>query len=56
MREDGAYIDAGENDNLIVQKLDGNPAAFGIFGYSFLAANARQAAGQRHGWCRAPRL
>ncbi|HWA51328.1 MAG TPA: phosphate ABC transporter permease family protein, partial [Dongiaceae bacterium] len=40
MREDGSYIDAGENDNLIVQKLDANPAAVGIFGYSFLEANA----------------
>ncbi|HEY3145499.1 MAG TPA: phosphate ABC transporter permease subunit PstC, partial [Dongiaceae bacterium] len=40
MREDGAYIDAGENDNLIVQKLQANPAAFGIFGYSFLEQNA----------------
>jgi phosphate transport system permease protein len=39
MREDGAYIDAGENDNLIVQKLSGNPDAFGILGYSFLADN-----------------
>ena len=36
VREDGAYIDAGENDNLIVQKLDANPGAVGIFGYSFL--------------------
>jgi phosphate transport system permease protein len=40
MREDGGYIDAGENDNLIVQKLQANPAAFGIFGYSFLEQNA----------------
>jgi phosphate transport system permease protein len=40
VREDGAYIDAGENDNLIVQKLDANPAAVGIFGYSFLEENA----------------
>jgi phosphate transport system permease protein len=40
MREDGAYIDAGENDNLVVQKLQANPAAFGIFGYSFLEQNA----------------
>ena len=40
VREDGAYIDAGENDNLIVQKLEANPAAFGIFGYSFLEQNA----------------
>ncbi len=40
MREDGAFIEAGENDNLIVQKLNANPAAFGIFGYSFLEENA----------------
>jgi phosphate transport system substrate-binding protein len=39
VREDGVYIDAGENDNLIVQKLDANPAAIGIFGYSFLDQN-----------------
>jgi phosphate transport system substrate-binding protein len=39
IREDGAYIDAGENDNLIVQKLAANPAAVGIFGYSFLEEN-----------------
>jgi phosphate transport system substrate-binding protein len=39
IREDGAYIDAGENDNLIVQKLDANPKAVGIFGYSFLEEN-----------------
>lgn len=40
MREDGAYIEAGENDNLIVQKLDANPNALGIFGFSFLDQNA----------------
>jgi phosphate transport system substrate-binding protein len=40
IREDGAYIEAGENDNLIVQKLEANPNAFGIFGYSFLEENA----------------
>jgi phosphate transport system substrate-binding protein len=40
IREDGAYIEAGENDNLIVQKLQANPAAFGIFGYSFLEQNS----------------
>lgn len=40
IREDGAYIDAGENDNLIVQKLEANPAAVGIFGFSFLDQNA----------------
>ena len=40
VREDGAYIEAGENDNLIVQKLDANPDAMGIFGFSFLDQNA----------------
>jgi len=39
IREDGAYIEAGENDNLIVQKLDANPNAIGIFGFSFLEEN-----------------
>ena len=39
IREDGAYIDSGENDNLIVQKLESNPPALGIFGYSFLEQN-----------------
>jgi len=39
MREDGAFVEAGENDNLIVQKLDANPAAYGIFGFSFLDQN-----------------
>ncbi len=39
VREDGAFIEAGENDNLIVQKLRANPAAFGVFGYSFLEQN-----------------
>lgn len=40
VREDGAYIEAGENDNLIVQKLQTNPSAFGVFGYSFLEQNS----------------
>jgi phosphate transport system substrate-binding protein len=40
VREDGAYVEAGENDNLIVSKLDANPKAFGIFGYSFLDQNS----------------
>ena len=40
VREDGAYIEAGENDNLIVQKLQANPKAFGIFGFSFLDQNS----------------
>jgi phosphate transport system substrate-binding protein len=39
IREDGAYVEAGENDNLIVQKLDANPSALGIFGFSFLDQN-----------------
>ena len=39
IREDGAYIDAGENDNLIVKKLEANPNALGVFGYSFLDQN-----------------
>jgi phosphate transport system substrate-binding protein len=39
MREDGAFIEAGENDNLIVQRLSGNPDAFGVFGFSFLDQN-----------------
>ncbi len=40
LREDGAFIEAGENDNIIVQKLKANHDAFGIFGYSFLEENA----------------
>jgi phosphate transport system substrate-binding protein len=39
IREDGRYIEAGENDNLIVQKLEANDRAVGIFGYSFLEQN-----------------
>ena len=40
IREDGAYVEAGENDNLIVQTLEANPKALGIFGFSFLDQNA----------------
>lgn len=40
VREDQVYIEAGENDNLIVQKLSANPNAFGIFGFSFLDQNS----------------
>lgn len=40
IREDGAYIDAGENDNLIIQKLNANANAFGVFGFSFLDQNS----------------
>ena len=39
VREDGAFIEAGENDNLIVQKLIENESAFGVFGFSFLIEN-----------------
>ncbi|WP_235937610.1 substrate-binding domain-containing protein [Marinobacter caseinilyticus] len=40
IREDGAFIEAGENDNLIVQKLNSDTSAYGIFGYSFLEENS----------------
>ena len=40
IREDGAFVEAGENDVLIIQKLVANPKAFGIFGFSFLDSNA----------------
>ncbi len=40
VRKDGAYVEAGENDNVIVQKLEANKDAFGVFGYSFLEENA----------------
>jgi phosphate transport system substrate-binding protein len=39
IRADGAYVESGENDNLIVSKLDANPGAVGVFGYSFLEEN-----------------
>ena len=45
VREDGAYIEAGENDNLIVQKLEANPGALGIFGFSFLEENGDKVQG-----------
>ena len=40
MRQDGPFIEAGENDNLIVQRLQADPNALGIFGYSFLFENS----------------
>ena len=46
IREDGAYIEAGENDNLIVNKLVANPNALGIFGYSFLEENLDKIQGE----------
>lgn len=45
LREDGKYIEAGEDDNLIIQKLTSNPNAFGIFGYSFLEENKSKVQG-----------
>ncbi len=45
LRTDGAYIEAGENDNLIVQKLAANPGTLGIFGYSFLEENMNKIKG-----------
>ena len=40
VRSDGVYVDQGEQDNLIVQKIQGNPNAIGVFGYSYLDANS----------------
>ncbi|MEM6474426.1 MAG: substrate-binding domain-containing protein, partial [Planctomycetota bacterium] len=45
VREDGGYVEAGENDNLIIQKLEANADAYGIFGYSFLDQNADKVQG-----------
>jgi len=45
IRDDGAYVEAGENDNVIVQKLEANPGAFGIFGFSFLEENVAKIQG-----------
>lgn len=45
LREDGVYVEAGENDNLIVQKLEQNKNAFGVFGYSFLEENTAKLRG-----------
>lgn len=42
IRSDAAYIDSGENDNLIVQKLSTDPNALGIFGYSYLEENKQR--------------
>ena len=47
IREDGAYIEAGENDNLIVQKLEKNPKALGVFGFSFLDQNSDKVQGSK---------
>lgn len=45
IREDGVYVEAGENDNVIVQKLESNPNALGVFGYSFLEENVAKIQG-----------
>src|SRR6185295_6757916 len=45
IREDGGYIEAGENDNLIVQKVEANPGTIGVFGYSYLEENANRVKG-----------
>lgn len=47
LREDGVFVEAGENDNLIVQKLEANPAAFGILGFSFLDQNSDRLQGSK---------
>lgn len=46
LRTDGAYVDQGEQDNLIVQKIENNKQALGIFGYSYLEENASRLQGQ----------
>lgn len=45
IRDDGPYVEAGENDNVIVQKLETNVNAFGVFGYSFLEENVAKVQG-----------
>jgi phosphate transport system substrate-binding protein len=45
LREDGAYIEAGENDNLLVQRVSENEGAVGVLGYSFLEENAQRVRG-----------
>ncbi|MEM7670452.1 MAG: substrate-binding domain-containing protein, partial [Pseudomonadota bacterium] len=49
IRDDGSYVDAGENDNLIVSKLTANPDAIGVFGFSFLDQNADKIKGAKIG-------
>lgn len=47
VRDDGAYIESGENDNLIVSKLEADPAKLGVFGFSFLDQNADRIKGSK---------
>jgi len=49
MRQDGAFVEAGENDNLIVQRLEADASAVGIFGYSFLYENLDKLKGVKIG-------
>ena len=49
IRDDGAWIDSGENDNLIVSKLQANPNAVGVFGFSFLDQNKSKIKGSKVG-------
>jgi phosphate transport system substrate-binding protein len=44
VREDGAFVEAGENDNLLVQKVAADPGALGVLGFSFLEENADKVA------------
>jgi phosphate transport system substrate-binding protein len=45
VREDGLYVETGENDNLLVQKVSANPGAIGVLGYSFLEENTDKVRG-----------
>lgn len=47
MRQDGPFVEAGENDNLIVQRIEADPNALGIFGYSFLYENSDKLKGAK---------
>ncbi len=47
IREDGVYVEAGENDNLIISKLEADPSALGVFGFSFLDQNASRIKGAK---------
>ena len=49
MRQDGPFIEAGENDNLIVQRIEADPNSLGIFGYSFLYENQDKLQGVKVG-------
>ena len=44
VREDGVFVEAGENDNLLVQKVAADPGSLGVLGFSFLEENADKVA------------